>query len=126
MGKPKKKNIKGKKTKIKTVADLELDALRDRRKKISDDCSLRRNTLERDFESFYQRNPGYAPKPKSKPTQSPRAAVPCSDARFASCEAVVYDYTSGNRKIVQWDKMPPKEKKNKGKSAGVSDCGCYF
>ena len=128
----KTKKTKGKKQKIKTAIDLELQALKDRRKKISMACRQRYQTLESDFNAFYERNPTLKPKTAPKPTQSPRAAVPCTADRFASCEAVVYDYASGNRKIVQWDKMPkpvkpPKPPKPPKTPKGVADgCGCYF
>jgi len=81
--------------------------------------------------------------------------VPCSDARFkdGTCEAVIYDYPNGNRRIVQWDKMPKKVKEKKVKPpkppkppkavkittpknykpynnyemyGGIADCGCNY
>ena len=82
-----------------------------------------------------------------------KGIVLCSDARFSTCEAVIYDYPNGNRRIVQWDKMPKKVKEKKVKPpkppkppkavkittpknykpynnyemyGGIADCGCTY
>jgi hypothetical protein len=72
----------------------------------------KRRDVNKEFDAFYKKYP--YKKPKSvKPKKSATADVPCSNGRYAKCEAVVYTYPSGNRRIVTTEKVPAVKKPKK-------------
>jgi len=89
------------KLKVLSMAELELQNLRDRRKLLGEECSLKRQNIDAELETFYTKHPQLRPAPRPRPQVSPKEEVPCTEERFASCDAVVYDYDNGNRRIVQ-------------------------
>jgi hypothetical protein len=124
-----------------TDTEWELMELQKQRKDIRSDCNLKGRILAAQYEEFYKKYPHKRPKIVPPPTKSEKEIVPCSNPKFALCEAVVYTHHNGNRKIVTTEKLPvvqkPKKivhhrtKKFKWKRdgqhknvQGIADCGC--
>ena len=83
------------------MAELSAMGLKEMHKNLNQECSLQRRALEHELENIYNAHPSLRSKVKPKALQSPKGVVPCSDERFSTCEAVIYDYLNGNRRIVQ-------------------------
>ena len=76
-----------------------------------------RKDVNAKFKAFYEKYPRKKPK-TNKPRKSAPAGVPCSNGRYAKCEATVYTYANGNRKIVTMERVanPTKSRNKKSKS----------
>jgi len=99
----------GKKKKEKTPEQLELQRLRDKRKKIAEGCRSQHQSLDAQIQAFYVRNPQYKPQARQKPNRSD-AEINCSDPRFANCKVTVYDYPNQDRRTITWEKVPRPQK----------------
>jgi len=117
-----------------TPTEWELMELQKKRRDLNNDCGAKRKILETEYQEFYKKYPYKKPEIK-KPRKSDKAEVPCSNDRFSVCEAVVFTYPNGNRKIITTEKLPAvkkekkqqqtKKKKKFKKTKGVSDgCRC--
>ena len=115
-----------KKTKSKlrvSPTDWQLMELQKERRDLNAACGTKRKSLEAKYNAFYAKYPHKKPK-SNAPRKSGKGTVPCSSGRFATCEAVVYTYPTGNRRIVTTERLPATKKKTK-RAKGVADgCDC--
>jgi hypothetical protein len=134
------KNVVKEPTKTKrklrvTPAQWERMELEQKSRKLREECGLKRQILDAEYDALYKKYPAIKPKEKQKAKKVDEGAVPCSSSAFSACKSVIYRYPSGNQKIVITEKLPvvkkvkvvkeAKQKKYKWKqSKGVADCGC--
>ena len=103
--------VKKEKTAEQLRTEKELKKLKKRRNQIIEGCRYNHQRLDEYFNSFYNQYPSYRPKERPKAVVTSPTPVECSDKKFSTCEITKYDYPNGNRKTVNWEKMPKKNQR---------------